>query len=127
MRTKEILKEWRSFLNESKLTDVNYEKDQEVKIKICCGGCATAASVEGKFTAKKDDSFSGKVVAPNLGNRPVSFDNDKSEKDSEKTDDKASPGENKDTEVNFVLVDIGSKGEQSFPQCCIDLGMKEND
>lgn len=110
MRTKELLKEWRSFLNESKLTDVSYKKDQEVKIKICCGGCATAASVKGKFTAKKDDSFSGKVIAPDLGNRPVRFDND-----------------NKDTDVNFVLVDIGSKGEQSFPQCCIDLGMKEND
>ena len=108
MNIKDILKEWRLFLNESKFTEVNYKEDQEVKIKICCGGCATAASVEGKFTAKKNDSFSGKVVAPDLGNRPVRFDND-----------------NKDTDVNFVLVDIGSKGVQSFPQCCIDVGMKE--
>ena len=109
MKTKEILKEWRSFLNENKFTDVKYKKGQKVKIKICCEGCAKAASTK-KFSAKKNEIFQGSVVAANLNNRNVRFD-----------------GDEKDTKVNFVMVEIGKKGEQSFPQCCIDFGMKENE
>ena len=109
MNTKEILKEWRNFLNENKFTDVKYKEGQKVKIKICCGGCSEAASTK-KFKAPVDEVFKGTVTAPNLKNREVKFDGDK-----------------KNTEVNFVMVNIGSKGEQSFPQCCIDFGMKENE
>ena len=109
MNTKEILNEWRIFLNENKFTDVKYKEGQKVKIKICCSGCAKAASTK-KFNAKINERFKGTVVAPDLKNRNVKFDGDK-----------------KNTKVNFVMVDIGKKGEQSFPQCCIDFGMKENE
>lgn len=104
-----LLKEWKSFLNEDKFTDVKYKKGQKVKIKICCGGCAKAASTEN-FETKKGETFKGTVTAPNLNNRSVKFDGKKTE-----------------TEVNFVMVKIGKKKEESFPQCCIDLGMKENE
>ena len=109
MKTKEILNEWRIFLNENKFTDVKYKAGQKVKIKICCGGCAKAASTK-KFNAKKNEIFQGNVISADLNNRNVRFDGDK-----------------KDTKVNFVMVDIGKKVEQSFPQCCIDFGMKESE
>ena len=81
----------------------------KVKIKICCGGCAKATSTED-FKTKIDERFKGTVKAPDLKNRNVKFDGDK-----------------KETKVNFVMVNIGEKGEQSFPQCCIDFGMRENE
>lgn len=109
MNTKEILTEWRSFLNENKFTDVKYKEGQKVKIKICCGGCSEAASTKD-FKTKINERFKGTVKAPDLKNRNVKFDGDK-----------------KETKVNFVMVDIGEKGEQSFPQCCIDFGMRENE
>lgn len=108
MKTKEILKEWREFLSEGDLDSVKYKEDQKVKVEICCVGCADAASTKS-FKAEKGDKFSGKVVAPNLRNRDVNF-----------------GGGDKSTEVNFLLIKTESKGEQSFPQCCVDLGMKKN-
>jgi len=108
MKTKEILEVWRMFLNENKFTSVKYKEGQKVKIKICCNGCAKAASTK-KFTAENNQLFNGTVVAPDLRNRNVKFD-----------------GSKKNTKVNFVMVDIGKQGEQSFPQCCVDLGMKKN-
>lgn len=106
MKTKEILQEWRSFLKESNLKVSKYKKGQQVKVEICCSGCADAASTK-KFKAKKGEKFSGTVSSPDLKNRKVQFDGDK-----------------KDTEVNFVLIKTKKSGEQSFPQCCVDLGMK---
>lgn len=109
MKTKDILTEWRNFLNEDKFTDVKYKKGQEVKIKICCGGCAKAASTKS-FKTKKGETFKGTVIAPNLKDRTVTFDGEKSE-----------------TKVNFVMVKIEKDKEESFPQCCVDFGMKENE
>ena len=107
MKTKEILQEWRSFLKEeNSLKNSKYKEGQKVKVEICCSGCADAASTK-KFKVKKGEIFSGIVSAPNLRNRNIKFDGDK-----------------KNTEVNFVLVKTKKRGEQSFPQCCVDLGMK---
>ena len=108
--SKTLLNEWKTFLNETKsLTKPKYKNGQKVKVKICCGGCAKASSTK-KFTAKKDQKFSGEITANNLNNRGVTFD-----------------GDDKETKVNFVLIDIGKEGEQSFPQCCVDFGMKSNE
>src|SRR6056300_319281 len=109
MKTKEILNEWRSFLNEDRLTDVKYKEGQKVKVKICCGGCAEAASTNN-FKARKSETFSGTVTAPNLKDRTVTFD-----------------GEKSGTKVNFVMVKIEKDKEESFPQCCVDFGMKEDE
>ena len=102
MKTKELLNEWRNFLSEGNLEKPKYKEGDEVKIKICCDSCAEHVE------SKQGKTFSGEVVAPNLNNRKIDF-----PKGSE--------------EVNFILVKTKSDGEKSFPQCCVDLGMKNNE
>ena len=104
----QTLKASLEFLKENSLTKVKYKKDQKVKVTICCAGCAKAAGTK-KFHPKKGQEFSGNVITPNLNDRNVKF-----------------SGEDKETKVNFLLIDTESNGRQSFPQCCVDLGMKND-
>tara|TARA_B000000557_G_scaffold180990_1_gene147735 strand:- start:3692 stop:4006 length:315 start_codon:yes stop_codon:yes gene_type:complete len=102
MKTKELLNEWRNFLSEGNLEEPKYKKGDKVNIEICCDSCAKHVK------SKQGKTFSGEVVAPNLPNRKIDF----------------SKGSK---QVNFVLIKVKSGEEKSFPECCVDLGMKNNE
>ena len=103
--SKTLLNEWKTFLKEnSQFTEEKYKSGEKVKVEICCNGCGEAVTPSKNYI-KKGVVFFGNVKET-TGPKNVTF-----------------SGEDKPTKVNMVKTDCD--GEIfSFPQCCVNLGVK---
>jgi len=103
--SKTLLNEWKTFLKENKeFTEKKYEPGEKVKIEICCNGCGEAVTPKKNYV-KKGVVFFG-TVKETTDPKNVTF-----------------SGEDNPTKVNMVKTDC-DKEIFSFPQCCVNLGVK---
>jgi len=94
-KTAQLLKEWKSFLNEEKLKFSSKDVDDKLSVKIssCCKHCKKYF-LKNKLSTL--DGKTGTLKAHDVNNREI-------------------PGLGM---VNFIVVKV-NKSEKQFPECCV--------